>query len=69
MGSHKKQKSTTATKSSEFIDHAKFLQLLTEEFPKVPQAFDECGKGLLHCEMALENDLLRVRHAQRSELH
>jgi hypothetical protein len=33
------------------IDREKFLQLLSEEFPEVPQAFDESEKGLLHCEM------------------
>jgi hypothetical protein len=25
--------------------------MLTDEFPEVSQAFDECTKGLLHCEM------------------
>lgn len=33
------------------IDHAKFLEMLTREYPEVPQAFSEYGKGLLHCEM------------------
>lgn len=33
------------------IDYTKFLQMLTEEFPEVPQAFDENITGLLHCEM------------------
>ena len=37
----------------EVIDHAKFLQMLTDEFPEVPEAFDECSKGLLHCEMGV----------------
>jgi hypothetical protein len=27
------------------------LQMLTDEFPEVPQAFSEYGKGLLHIEM------------------
>ncbi len=35
----------------EAIDHARFLQMLNEEFPEVPQSFDQCGEGLLHCEM------------------
>ena len=39
------------SKKPEPIDHARFLQMLTDEFPEVPQAFDEYRKGLLHCEM------------------
>jgi hypothetical protein len=38
-------------KNCEAIGHAKFLELLTDEFPEVPQSFDEYRKGLLHCEM------------------
>ena len=53
MGRHKKQTSKTPGKSPELIDHPRFLQMLTEEFPEVPQAFDEYGKGLLHCEMGV----------------
>jgi hypothetical protein len=48
MGRDKRQRSS---KIPEAIDHARFLQMLTDEFPEVPQAFDEYGKGLLHCEM------------------
>jgi hypothetical protein len=48
MGREKHQRSS---KSPETIDHARFLQMLTEAFPGVPQAFDGYGKGLLHCEM------------------
>jgi hypothetical protein len=33
------------------VDHAKFLELLRDQFPEVPQAFDQYGQGLLHCEM------------------
>jgi hypothetical protein len=32
------------------IDYPEFLQMLTNEFPEVPQAFSEYEKGLLHCE-------------------
>jgi hypothetical protein len=53
MGRHKKQASKNPGKSPELIDHAKFLQILTEEFPEVPEAFDGYGKGLLHCEMGV----------------
>src|ERR1700675_1584517 len=53
MGKAKKQRSTTPRKSPDAIDHARFLQMLTDEFPEVPQAFDECVKGLLHCEMGV----------------
>ncbi len=38
-------------KDRQMVDHAKFLELLTDEFPEVPQSFDEYRKGLLHCEM------------------
>jgi hypothetical protein len=50
MGTDKHQKSS---KNSGAIDHAKFLQMLTDEFPEVPHAFDEYGKGLIHCEMGV----------------
>jgi hypothetical protein len=40
-----------SSKNPEPIDHARFLQMLTEEFPEVPQSFDEYVEGLLHCEM------------------
>jgi hypothetical protein len=33
------------------IDHAKFIALLTAQFPEVPASFDEYRIGLLHCEM------------------
>jgi hypothetical protein len=39
------------SKSPEAIDHARFLQMLSEEFPEVPEAFSKYGRGLLHCEM------------------
>lgn len=39
--------------ASQAIDHARFLQLLSDEFPEVPQAFDDCVQGLLHCEMGV----------------
>src|SRR5689334_14672823 len=39
------------TKKPATIDHAAFLAMLTAEFPEVAAAFDEYGKGLLHCEM------------------
>jgi len=48
MGRKKGQRSR---KNPEGIGHAIFLQMLTDEFPEVPQAFDKYGKGLLHCEM------------------
>jgi hypothetical protein len=50
MGRKKKHKSS---KGPEPIDHARFLQLLTDAFPEVPQAFDEYSIGLLHCEMGV----------------
>ncbi len=50
MRREKKRRSRT---SLEAIDHASFLQMLTDEFPEVPPAFDEYGKGLLHCEMGV----------------
>jgi hypothetical protein len=40
-----------SSKSPEAIDHGRFLEMLTDEFPEVPQAFDVYRKGLLHCEM------------------
>lgn len=40
-------------KHVESVDHARFLEMLTAEFPEVPQAFDGYGKGLLHCEMGV----------------
>ena len=40
-------------KSAHSIDHATFLQMLTDEFPEVPQAFDKYSQGLLHCEMGV----------------
>lgn len=48
MGRDKNQRSS---QSPEAIDHPRFLQMLTDEFPEVLQAFDECSKGLLHREM------------------
>jgi hypothetical protein len=48
MGKNKGQRSS---KSPKAIDHARLLQMLTDEFPEVPQAFDEYTNGLLHCEM------------------
>jgi hypothetical protein len=33
------------------IDHARFLDLLSAEFPEVIEAFTRYEKGLLHCEM------------------
>jgi hypothetical protein len=48
MSNDKNKRSNDAP---EPIDHARFVQMLTDEFPEVPQAFDECSKGLLHCEM------------------
>ncbi len=39
------------SKRHERIDYAGLLQILIEEFPEVPQAFDEYSKGLVHCEM------------------
>ena len=48
MDKGKEQKSS---KIPVAIDHARFLQMLTDEFPEVPQAFNESTKGLLHCEM------------------
>jgi hypothetical protein len=40
-----------AGKCPEAIDYAGFLQMLTDEFPEVPQAFDKYGRGQLQCEM------------------
>src|SRR5689334_14236278 len=48
-----KAKAQKKGESPDFIDHATFLQLLTDEFPEVPEAFDEFRKGLLHCEMGV----------------
>jgi hypothetical protein len=53
MGRDKKQRPKTPRKNPGLIDHARFLQMLTDEFPEVPQAFDEHGKGMLHCEMGV----------------
>ena len=33
------------------IDYAEWSRMLAEEFPEVPQAYDEYSRGLLHCEM------------------
>jgi hypothetical protein len=51
MNDRKKQRKRPPRKSSEAIDREGFLSLLAAEFPEVPAAFDECVKGLLHCEM------------------
>ena len=48
MGKNKEQRSS---KGSEAIDHARFLQMLTEEFPEGSQALEKYSRGLLHCEM------------------
>ena len=37
---------------SELIDHAKFVALLSEQFPAVVASIDDCSQGLLHLEMA-----------------
>ncbi|HEX3313554.1 MAG TPA: hypothetical protein VHR72_01630 [Gemmataceae bacterium] len=37
---------------SERIDHPRFIALLTEQFPDVVSAIDDCSCGLLHLEMA-----------------
>jgi hypothetical protein len=44
-------KQQESSNNPEAIGYARFLQMLTEEFPEVPQAFDEYSRGLLHCEM------------------
>ena len=36
----------------EQIDHERFIALLTERFPEVAAAIDDCSLGLLHLEMA-----------------
>jgi hypothetical protein len=33
------------------IDHAQFIVMLGTEFPELVAAFDQYGRGLLHCEM------------------
>lgn len=33
------------------IDHARFIQMLTEEFPEVVASFDEYAEGLIHVQM------------------
>lgn len=33
------------------IDHPRFIALLTEHFPEVIAAIDDCAQGLLHLEM------------------
>ena len=38
-------------KLPEIIDHARFIEMLTAQFPEVPASFDEIVTGLLHCEM------------------
>jgi hypothetical protein len=43
---------TKKMKKSEKIDHAKFIEMLTTQFPEVTASFDESRIGLLHCEMA-----------------
>jgi hypothetical protein len=45
------KKQQESSNNPEAIDHVRFLQMLTDEFPEIPQAFDEYGRGLLHCEM------------------
>jgi hypothetical protein len=35
------------------VDHALLIQMLVNELPEVPRAFDGFGKGLLHCEMGI----------------
>jgi hypothetical protein len=37
---------------SERIDHPRFIALLTDRFPEVVAAIDDCSEGLLHLEMA-----------------
>jgi hypothetical protein len=37
---------------SERIDHPRFIALLTDRFPEVAAAIDDCSQGLLHLEMA-----------------
>jgi hypothetical protein len=44
-------KEQASKKSPEAIDHARFLQMLTKEFPEIPQTFNKYGRGLLHCEI------------------
>lgn len=46
-----KAKQQRSSRSPKAIDHTLFLQMMIDAFPEVPQAFDECSKGLLHCEM------------------
>jgi hypothetical protein len=36
----------------ERIDHPRFIALLTDRFPEVASAIDDCSEGLLHLEMA-----------------
>jgi hypothetical protein len=50
MDKEQKQKNR---RISEAIDHARFPEILSREFPEVPQAFDKYTKGLLHCEMGM----------------
>jgi hypothetical protein len=52
-GKHEKERPMTSGESTELIDHARLLQMLTDDFPEVPHAFNECVKGLLHCEMGV----------------
>jgi hypothetical protein len=37
---------------SERINHPRFIALLTEQFPEVVAAIDDCSRGLLHLEMS-----------------
>jgi len=48
-----RDKEQRSSKRPEAIDHARCQALLATEFPEVPQAFDDYGKGLLHCEMGV----------------
>ena len=52
MASSKEEQGATGRNpNAAVIDYAEWSRMLAEEFPEVPQAFDEYSTGLLHCEM------------------
>lgn len=51
MAGNEERKATGRNPNAEVIDYAAWSRMLAEEFPEVPEAYDEYSRGLLHCEL------------------
>ena len=51
MGREEEQGSKKLNMNAAVIDYSRWSQMLAEEFPEVPRSYDDCVRGLLHCEM------------------